>query len=90
MNNRTKMNLTLSITLIMVSIGGIAFIWFSSEDANFNSPVNMQSEKIMHPILRIGRNQKLTTEVSPTVFSELNSYKGPAWIQAFKPDFATA
>ncbi|MBP6744189.1 hypothetical protein KA344_03105 [bacterium] len=90
MNNRTKMKLSLSITLLMVSIGVIAFNWFSSDDSNFYSPVNMQSEKIVHPILRVERNQEPTTELTANALAELNNYEGPAWIQAFKPDFATS
>lgn len=90
MNNRTKLKWTLSITLLMVSIGGIAFNWISSDDSNFYPPVDMRSELIVHPILRAAMNQAPTTELTSNAFAELNGYEGPAWIQAFKPDFATA
>lgn len=71
---------------------GAACTLIQANNSSFDPPVNMQCEEIVHPILRVARNQELQDlqKLDIDTLAELNNYEGPAWIQPFKTSFANA
>lgn len=52
---------------------------------------NMQFEALVHPILRVKVKQSVHNKLWPTsVFSELNDYQAPRWLESRKSEFLPA